>query len=45
MLYLITVVISLLIGFSAGALFYRKNGSKVANIEAKVKDAYDNIKN
>lgn len=44
MLYLISIALSLLAGFIVGALFYRKNGAKVAQIEAKAKDAYDTIK-
>lgn len=44
MLYLISIAVSLLLGFAAGALFYRKNGAKVTRIESKVMDAYDNIK-
>lgn len=44
MLYIISIVLSLLAGFVVGALFYRKNGKKVAAIETKVMDAYDNIK-
>lgn len=44
MLYLISIALSLVAGFVVGALFYRKNGAKVAQIEAKAKDAYDTIK-
>jgi len=44
MLYLISVALSLIAGFLIGALFYRKNGKKVASIESKVMDAYDTIK-
>ena len=44
MIYIISITLSLLAGFICGALFYRKNGAKVAQIEAKAKDAYDTIK-
>lgn len=44
MLYLISIALSLVAGFLTGVLFYRKNGKKVASIESKVIDAYDNIK-
>lgn len=44
MLYLISIALSLVAGFVVGALFYRKNGKKVASIESKVIDAYDTIK-
>lgn len=44
MLYLISIALSLVAGFIVGALFYRKNGKKVASIESKVIDAYDTIK-
>jgi uncharacterized protein YneF (UPF0154 family) len=44
MLYIISITLSLLAGFICGVLFYRKNGVKVASIETKVKDAYDDIK-
>ena len=44
MLYLISIALLLVAGFIVGALFYRKNGAKVAQIEAKAKDAYDTIK-
>jgi hypothetical protein len=44
MLYIISIALSLLAGFIVGALFYRKNGNKVASIESKVMDAYDTIK-
>jgi F0F1-type ATP synthase assembly protein I len=41
----IAILVSLLVGFVAGALVFRKHASKASELEAKGKAALDALKN